>query len=459
MAKVCFIIYDNDSYIHWFPTGIAYLASYLLQYKNEVVIYDMAVNHYTNKQLKDYIEHNDFDIVGLGMCGGYYQYNKLIELSKVINKCKNRDSFYYVLGGHLVNPDFNYFYQLTKCDYLIAGEGEKGLLELCNYIGGDCVENIFNSYYLRTVINLDKIDNLDDIPFPAYHLFNMNVYRLQRFARCENTNFVIPMITARGCPYNCNFCYRMIDGYRMRSPKNIIEEIKLLQKDYGINYIYFDDELLMSSKHRAIELSNAFINAKLKFKWACNGRLNFATNDVLKVMKSAGCVFINYGIESLDDTVLKNMNKRLTSKQIIKGIETTQNNDIATGLNIIWGNIGDTTITLSKSVDFLLKYDRCDQLRTIRPVTPYPNSDLFKHCVKQGMIKDVKDFYENKHKNSDLLTVNLTSVPDDVYYECLKRANEKLLTNYYKSKLTSSILQTQHLYNIQDTNFRGYRQT
>jgi hypothetical protein len=153
------------------------------------------------------------------------------------------------------------------------------------------------------------------------------------------------------------------------------------------------------------------------------------------------------------------MNKRLTSKQIIKGIETTQNNDIATGLNIIWGNIGDTKESLQQSVDFLLKYDKCDQLRTIRPVTPYPNSDLFKHCVNQGMIENVKDFYENKHKNSDLLTVNLTNLSNDEYYECLKRANEKLFTNYYKNKLMNTIIQTQHLYNCEDTSFRGYRQT
>ena len=97
----------------------------------------------------------------------------------------------------------------------------------------------------------------------------------------------------------------MDEGFRPRSNEGIIEEIKLLKRDYGITYIAFADELLMSSKERTISLCNDFIKYKIDVKWACNGRLNYAKKDVLNLMKKAGCVFINYGIEAMDDQVLK----------------------------------------------------------------------------------------------------------------------------------------------------------
>jgi radical SAM superfamily enzyme YgiQ (UPF0313 family) len=95
---------------------------------------------------------------------------------------------------------------------------------------------------------------------------------------------------------------------------------------------------------------------------------------ILATMKRAGCVFINYGIEALDDTVLANMNKKLTVAQIIKGVENTIAEEIHPGLNVIWGNIGDIAETLREGVDFIIKYTTHAQLRTIRPVTPYPGS-------------------------------------------------------------------------------------
>ncbi|GAH12926.1 unnamed protein product, partial [marine sediment metagenome] len=141
---------------------------------------------------------------------------------------------------------------------------------------------------------------------------------------------------------------------------------------YAVSYFIFYDELLMSSPDRTIAMCEEFIKSKLNISWFCTGRLNFAKPEVLKAMKEAGCVYIGYGIESMDDNILKVMNKKLTTAQIIKGIETTLAAGISPGYNIIFGNIGETAEILQKGVDFLLKYDDHSQLRTIRPVTPYP---------------------------------------------------------------------------------------
>tara|TARA_B100001964_G_scaffold215381_1_gene253710 strand:- start:39 stop:707 length:669 start_codon:yes stop_codon:yes gene_type:complete len=220
----------------------------------------------------------------------------------------------------------------------------------------------------------------------------------------------------------------------------------------------FTDELLMSSIERTTSLCEAFIKARLKIRWHCNGRLNYAKPEVLKLMKRAGCVFINYGIEALDDQVLKNMNKGLRVSQVIKGVETTLRAGVHPGLNIIFGNIGDNRETLNKGVEFLLKYDDGSEMRTIRPVTPYPGSPLYYYAIRKGFLKDCEDFYENKHVNSDLLAVNFTDLSDDEFHKCLLDANTKLINNYFRKQASDNIEQAERLYLSKDSSFRGFRQ-
>jgi len=160
----------------------------------------------------------------------------------------------------------------------------------------------------------------------------------------------------------------------------------------------------------------------------------------------------------MEDEVLKNMRKSLTTKQIIKGIENTLNVGISPGFNIIFGNIGDNKETLSKGVDFLLKYDDGAQMRTIRPVTPYPGCDLYYYAIEKGLLKDCEDFYENKHINSDLVSVNFTDMSDAEFHCCLLEANTKLIKNYLQKRTSASINSAKKLYLGKDASFRGFRQ-
>jgi len=176
-------------------------------------------------------------------------------------------------------------------------------------------------------------------------------------------------------------------------------------------------------------------------------------------MKKAGCVFINYGIESMDDDVLKRMKKGLRVRQVYKGIEETLKSGISPGFNIIFGHIGDTHETLQKGVDFLLKYDNGSQLRTIRPVTPYPGSPLYDEAVERGLLGGCKDFYVNKHTNSDLLAVNFTSLTDDEFHLALHDANSKLIDNYINKSKAEYKKQLKDLYINNNSSFRGFRHT
>lgn len=457
------MVYDNDSYIHWFPQGLASIAAVLVKNGHEVEIYSQDMNHYPDEHLTNYLNKNKFDMVGVSVIAGYYQYRKLLKISKAINKSKNRP--YYVIGGHGPTPEPEYFLKKTKADVVVMGEGEVTVIELIEAIKGkrpfSSVKGIAYLKKGKVLINprQDLIRDLDSIPLPAYDLFPMEYYRLLRMPHATNSDLVMPILSGRGCTFQCNYCYRLDKGFRPRSCESIIEEIRLLKEKYNITYFSFSDELLMSSEYRTVSICNDFIKAKLNIKWDCNGRLNFAKPDILKLMKKAGCVFINYGIESFNDEILKNMNKILTTKQITEGIEATLKIGISPGLNIIFGNIGENQETLDRDVEFLLKYDDFVQMRTIRPVTPYPGCPLYYYAMQKGLLKGAEDFYENKHTNSDLLSVNFTTLSDDGFHKALMRANSKLLKNYYRHQLNSALAVTKNLYLNKDASFRGYRQS
>ncbi len=461
--KVLFVVYDNESYISWFPQGIAYLASAIKKAGHEAVIYNQDVYHFPEEHLTDYLNRNHFDAVVVSVVGGYYQYRKLLKISEAINNSTNRPLF--LIGGHGPAPEPEYFLKKTGADIVGIGEGERTIVEILEYAEGKRpLESIKGIAYINNGILVktperELIKDLDSIPFPSYELFPMEHYVLLRAPNIGHTERAIPILSGRGCTFKCNFCYRLDKGYRPRSVEGIIEEIRLLQKDYRVSYFLFSDELLMASEKRTVEICEGFLKAGLKIKWSCNGRLNYAKPEILKVMKKAGCVFINYGIEAVDDIVLKNMNKHLTVKQIIEGVENTLKVGISPGLNIIWGNIGDSIETLVKDVRFLLKYDDQAQLRTIRPVTPYPGSPLYYYAIEKGLLNGVEDFYENKHTNSDLLTVNFTDLSDEKFYKALRLANRILVKNYFRKVQKRYFDSIDDLYLNRTTNFRGFRHT
>lgn len=461
--KVLLVVYDNGSYIHWFPIGLGYIAAVLRNAGHEVTIYNQDVYHYPESHLTEYLTKNHFDVVGVSVIAGYYQYWKLLKISEAINAVPNKP--FYIIGGHGPAPEPEYFIKKTKADAVCIGEGEVTAVELLEAIEGKrsfhSVKGIAfmeNGQLVQTP-RRELITDIDTIPLPAWDLFPMDYYTLLRGPHIKNEERSFTILSGRGCIFQCNFCFRLDKGFRPRSAEAIIEEIKLLKEKYQVTYIVFGDELLMSSVERTKKLCQAFIDANLNIKWNCNGRLNFARPDVLEMMKKAGCVFISYGIESMDDETLKIMHKALTVKQIIEGIENTYAAGITPGFNIIFGNIDEDEKTLQKGVDFLLKYDDGTQLRTIRPVTPYPGSPLYYYAIQKGMLKGVEDFYENKHTNSDLMSINFTKLSDDDFYKFLFEANRQLIEKYYHNKCKDTVETARKLYMERDATFRGFRQT
>lgn len=88
--KILMVAYDNDSYITWFPQGLAYLASAARNAGHEVVIYQQDIFHWSDSHLTEYLDNNQFDVVEVSVIGGYYQYRKLLSISAAINASKSR---------------------------------------------------------------------------------------------------------------------------------------------------------------------------------------------------------------------------------------------------------------------------------------------------------------------------------------------------------------------------------
>jgi radical SAM superfamily enzyme YgiQ (UPF0313 family) len=263
-----------------------------------------------------------------------------------------------------------------------------------------------------------------------------------------------------GCPYKCSFCFRLVKGRRDRPVEAIRDEIKWLVSRHHVSYIQFQDELLMTSKRRVEEVCEAI--APLGIRWSCQGRCNVAAKhpEVVRTMAEAGCQFINYGIESLSQDVLDQMNKHQTPEQAHAAVEATLAAGVSPGINVLWAAPGDDLDSLRAGVDFILKYSDGAQRRTIRPVTPYPGSPLFHKAVADGLLEGAGDFWE-RFENSDLICVDFMGMDWGVAHAALHNANMKLLHDYHGKRMEQIGQDAVRLYTGEHDDkrwFRGWRQ-
>ena len=139
--EILFIAYDNESHISYFPIGIGYLASVLRAKGHTVTIYNQDVYHYPEDHLVNFLERNHFDLVGIGVVGGYYQYRKLLKISQAIKRVRRRP--FFVIGGHGPSAEPEFFLRRTQADAVVVGEGE---IILANLV--DAIENKLERFHL-----------------------------------------------------------------------------------------------------------------------------------------------------------------------------------------------------------------------------------------------------------------------------------------------------------------------
>ena len=458
--KILFVLYDNESRDNILPIGITYVAGYARAHGFEdITYYCQDVYHYSEDHLHEYLKKNHFDVVAVGFVAGYFQHRKIRKICDAINSLKERP--FIVLGGHGPSPVPEYFIKYLGADAVVMGEGELPFLNLIKALDGkgdlSKVKGIAYREGDNVTINLreNPVKDLDSIPLPYLDPLPMEYY-------IKSTYLTSPLdrgmnvCAQRGCTYRCNFCYRLEKGIRFRSPESIVEEIKKYKRNYNINYVWFFDELFMVNEKRVFAVSEKFLDENLNIKYFCTGRLDKATPKVLDIMKRSGCVAIDYGIEQYDNIALEKMDKKLTTTEIENGIKLTLKMGIQPLFNIIFGNVGDTRATLRKSLDFLHKYNDYGQLRTIRPVTPYPGCPLYDLAIEKGLLDGPEDFYR-KHTNLELPVVNYTDIPDDEFIELIFEANKEIINLYYEHFKQEEIENFRRVYYEKDFRFRGAR--
>jgi len=231
--------------------------------------------------------------------------------------------------------------------------------------------------------------NLDELPIPAYHLLPMHSYRAVEMDQGEGGIEAVVQLS-RGCPYPCTFCYRGIfNKYRYRGTDKTLDEMDILVDRYQVKKINFADLEFILSKEHADELLDAMIERRYgeKFKWWCQTRVDSVTPELLRKMKKAGCAIVNYGVESGNVRVLRDVKKGITKDQIVDSVEATKAVGIKVHLNFTTGFPGDSLATYEESWRFFKSLGP-DFISAFTFAIPYPQTPLFTVARQEGRLDE-----------------------------------------------------------------------
>lgn len=274
------------------PLGLAYIAAVLENEGHDVKIIDAPALKMETAQIAEVAKKN-FDIIGVTMLTPMYK--RSIEVIRAIRKI-NPGTKIVVGGPHPTALPTQTLKENPEIDIVVIGEGEITIKELALALEtASPLENIKGVAFCRSdqiVVTEPRpfIKNLDALPLPARHLLPMNAYQITGSRSQEKHSYTI--ITARGCPYNCVFCSHPFGrSFRYHSPERIIKEIELLINKYGAGEINFEADTISVDKQFLQGLCRKIINSGLnkKIQWTCESRADTIDENLLRLMKQAGC--------------------------------------------------------------------------------------------------------------------------------------------------------------------------
>jgi len=369
------------------PLGLAYMAAVLENAGYAVEIIDGEAFNMTEDDFRRVMMKKP-DIVGI-TCTTLTYYNTL----KAAKICKEIGSV-VVLGGPHVNAYPKESVSHDFVDYGIYGEGEYALLELVNALdNGKMTGNIRGLVYKKLgkvcVNEPGIVKSLDELPLPAYHLLPM-----KKYSSVIGLHPVATMITSRGCPYRCGFCFKnpAAKFHRARNPKNVVDEMEYLIENYKIKEVMFYDDTITLNRGHIAGICKEIIRRDLKIKWESPTRADKVDPELLKLMKKAGCIRLRYGVESGDKNILKIMRKDITIAKIKGAFEWTKKAGIETFAYFMIGYADEDSGTIKKTINLAIDLDPDFVMFTI-PV-PYPGTHLYELAKERCLVNDDywKDF-------------------------------------------------------------------
>ena len=358
------------------PLELSYLAAVAENIaSNGVFFIDAIASKLDKKAVFRKIAEIDPDVVmtilGYEHCG---------EDINVINHIfKENKKARLIAMGYMPTVYPNEILNMSEIDIIIRNEPEETFKELLfSYSDGD-FKNLGNINGITfksdegkiiSTAERERIKNLDNLPFPARHFWDIDKYSEPFFDKPFTT-----IQTARGCPYRCSYCTRTYGTrYVYRSVENVISEIKECLSKYKIgNFRFIDDTFPINKKH-TIELCHAIIDEKLPIKWVCLTRIDLMDYERLEVMKNAGCKRLYIGIESGSNKNLEYYKKGYKREDIIPAIDRARDLCLEVVGYFLIGSLKETEEDFQETLE-IAKKCKLDLIICSR-MAPYPGTDI-----------------------------------------------------------------------------------
>jgi len=309
-------------------------------------------------------------------------------------------------------------------DFGVVGEGEVSLFALLDRLESrrpaDDVPGLAFRREGRPVANprAPYIDDLDELPFPAWDLLPEFPHRFQPSLFSYPRTPVATLMTSRGCPFSCSFCDRSTSGRRgrMHSVEYVVDMCRHLV-EMGVRHILFVDDLFTVRKQRVVDLCTAFLDAGFSFSWSCNSHPNLLDPDTLRLMRRAGCWQIAYGIESGSQRVLDVVKREVRIPKMLETLSMTRACGIRTKGYLIVGHPTEGLDSLAETAAFLkmVELDLCQ----ITKFTPYPGTPAYATIARHGTFEE--DWDRMNAMNFVFVPTGLTADVLETYFDHLYR--------------------------------------
>lgn len=332
------------------------------------------------------------------------------------------------MGNSVATSIYEILLSKTEADVAVMGEGDITIVNLLQALETGGVSEVKGIAYKRNgkiYLNPPQlpIEDISQLPYIDFSLFDAEGYIENAKINANETDCplsreeyrALPVNTARGCVGNCTFCYHNFRGYRYRyrSMESILGEIRELIDRYGLNYVYFGDELTLFSRKRAKDFADSILASGLKFYWSITCRADCFTQnsdvEIIKRLKQAGCTSVSFSLESSNPEILKHMNKHITVKDFQRTARLFYEAGITPSTSIVIGYPEETPETIADT------FRVCAESR-IYPSTgyllPQPGSVMYDYAKEHGFIQDGEEFLLKMGDRQDL-RLNMTTMTDE----------------------------------------------
>ncbi len=389
------------------PLGLAYLASSLLNYRNDLSI--EIIDGFLLEQDEYYQKISKIKADVIGVTTTMAQLNEALSIPHIVED----SSIKFIIGGPgVVNLPSS---KLYECGYSIIcyGEGERTIVELVQaFENGLTLKNIKGISFCSDDNEIktpprELIRDLDEIPFPARSLLDMEKYL--KIWKEKMGVAVTQIISSRGCPFSCRFCDRTTFGGRIRfmSPPRIIEEMRMLYESFGAEMVYFEEDLFTVNRKRVLDFCRFMEKELPGRRWGAHSRVDTLDLEMLTRMRQAGCTDLFFGVESGSQKILDLLGKGFTVKQIENAFRLAKKVGINTEMYLIIGVPGETQedIEMTKRMIAKLEPSSID----ISFLTPIPGTEIYemtKHLIEKEIDFSNFDYFGNVYRK-DIFDVKL----------------------------------------------------